>query len=93
MWLKVAMAGYLGWYGAPTYVWPFIFSGAAFYLALLIWHVAFLILYYWLTEKIRKAWLPASLLIPSTWLLGYAVLVVSFGWTGMLTFVRTWMWP
>lgn len=88
--IKFFFSGFSAWANAPSYLWFGAFPPPLIYFVLFIWHTAFFLCYYWITEKITTPKQAALWLVPVSWLFGYLILLVAFGPAGMLQYATTW---
>lgn len=89
--IKFLISGFTAWAYAPSYLWFGAFPPPLLYFVLLIWHAAFFLCYYWITEKITTPKQAALWLIPVSWIFGYLFLLIAFGPAGMWQYATTWM--
>lgn len=76
--LRTAVGGWVHWYIGLLYTTNPCLIGVNDW-ALLVNHLLFFTLYAYGTSRLKRFWLPAALLVPISWLFGYAIVFLLAG--------------
>jgi hypothetical protein len=89
--IKFLFTGFRVWSYAPAYLWLAAFPPPLLYFVLFIWHLAFFLCYYWITEPFLPPKKATIWLIVASWFSGYVFLLIAFGPARMWQYATTWI--